>query len=135
MVNLKCTFVTGNALALRRENISLKQKFTGLESDKAHLEIKIEEFELKLEQMKSNNIALQEKVDCLDAERNSLNIRLEITKGQLENQTDKLNEKSEEEKVELTKVNDIKSKNSKLENVAKDMSENIVMLESTLINQ
>ena len=52
-------------IALRQENISLKQRFTGLESDKAHLENEIKEFELKPKQMNTKNIALQEKVTLM----------------------------------------------------------------------
>ena len=51
------------------------------------------------------------------------------------NQTDKLNKQAEVEKNVLAQLKDITKKYSKLENTSKEMSDNIVMLESTLNNR
>ena len=77
-------------VVLRQENISLRQKLCGLESEKGLLKIEIEALELKVEELTVKNNSQEEKVDQLEAARNSALIRLEVTKGQLSNQTNNL---------------------------------------------
>ena len=73
-------------VVLRQENIALRQKFKDMERDKCQLKIDIEELEVK-------NEALNIKVNSLESDNSRLSIRLEVAKGQIYNQTDKLENK------------------------------------------
>jgi predicted RNase H-like nuclease (RuvC/YqgF family) len=86
-------------VVLRQENISLRQKFNDLESDKGHLKIEKEDLELKIETLTGKNKILEEKVNQLESENNSAMIRFEVTIGHLDNKTDNLTKQVEEEKV------------------------------------
>ena len=55
-------------LALRQENISLLQKSKGLESDNGASKLKIEELELKLEEVTKSNSKLEEKLAHFETE-------------------------------------------------------------------
>ena len=122
-------------IALRQENIFLKQKFTGLESDKAHLEINIEELVQKLDEMTARNNTLNEKVDLFEADQNRVIIRLEVTKGQLDNEIEKLEKEVEVGKALAAKLKEKETKHSTLEKKSKDMNDDIIMLEHTLKNR
>ena len=122
-------------IALRQENIFLKQKFNGLESEKAQLNIDIEELVIKLEDMTVKNDCLNKKIDLLESEKNSTKIRLEVTKGQFENETEKLEKQAALEKVMASQLKETEIKHIKLEKKAKEMNDEIIMLEHTLKNR
>ena len=122
-------------VVLRQENISLRQKLCSLESEKGLLREEIETLEQKVEELTMKNNSQDEKVDQLEAAKNSALIRLEVTKGQLSNQTDNLAKQVEEEKANDKKLKETKTKLSKLENISKERDENFVIMEFTLKNR
>ena len=122
-------------LVLRQENISLRQKVNGLESDKGYLNIEKEELELKLEEMDKKNRILEENIALLETEKNSAAVSLEVSKGQLAHKSDKLAKKLEDEKELNAKLKESRAKNEKFENIQKEKIDEIVMLEFTLKNR
>ena len=58
--------ISVNDIVLTQENLGLKQKCRDLSSDKGHLQIKIEELELKVEAIVKENNIFKEKLSQLD---------------------------------------------------------------------
>ena len=97
---------------------------------------------MKIESLEEKNNRLEEKISQLEIEQNSLKIRLEVTKGQLSNQTDSMENEINDKKVmaaekEFTakQLLEVKNKLSKLENDQKEKDDNAMILECTLKNR
>ena len=128
--------ISVNDIVLTQENLGLKQKCRNLTSDKGHLQIKIEELELKVEAIVKENNIFKEKLSQLDSDKERAYVRLEVTKGQLSNQTD-LTEKERDEKNKIAAKSkamdgELKDIKTKFENLKHEKDDNLIMFESTI---
>ena len=117
-------------VALRQENLSLRQKLKDLASDNGLLTIEVEKLELKVEEIVKKDKNLEDKTAQLESEKSSILISLEVSKGQLSQQYDKLAKQVEKENKLSTKLKDTTAENRTLEKALKEIL-NIILFLST----
>ena len=122
-------------VALRQENITLRQKLKDFASENGVLKLELEKLELNMEEMAGKNKTLEEKTVQLESEKSSTIISLEVSKGQVSQLYDKLAKQVDKEKELCTKVKDTTAENKSIEKIMKEKDDELVMLEFTLQNR